>query len=210
MPYEVRADRAWFRRVLTLGVVLGTSLMIGCIKPHAYLEPTMKEIPVTEFKKPEPPKVAHMTFEFRTKGAPNARATKTLTDQVKIQVKESGLFANVDAPASPEVGLLGIAIDNVALADQGDAKSKGFATGFTFGLVGTSVSDGYVCTLSYLAPGSKDAIVKTTRNVIHSTIGNANPPAGAIPTESPRQAADIMVRQILSHALHDLSVDPQF
>lgn len=210
MPNAVRADRTWIRRLLTLGAALGASLMIGCLSPHAYLEPTVKEIPVAEFKKPETPKAVHMTFEFRTKGAPNARATNAVGAQVKAQVKDCGLFANLDAPASPDVPLFSVVIDNVPLTGQGDAYAKGFATGFTFGLVGTSVSDGYVCTLSYLAPGAREAIIKTSRHAIHTTIGNASPPAGAIATETTKEAVGLMLRQILSQGLHDLSVDPTF
>jgi hypothetical protein len=178
--------------------------------PHPYLDPGTKEVPASEFKRVAQPKDVSLTFEFQTRGAPNSRATKVLEDQVKHQIQECGLFGKIQPQASPEVSWLSITLNNVPITDQGDAASKGFVTGLTFGLAGTAVTDGYVCTVSYLAPGMKAPIVKTSRHAIHTTIGNASPPVGAIAAESPKEAAMTMVRQVLSQALRDLSFDDQF
>jgi hypothetical protein len=196
------------RDLACLLLLMAAALLTGCAKP--YLDPATKEIPRAEFKPIDQPKPAHLIFEFQTKGAPNSRATRALLDQVTQEVKESGLFASVDASMSPEVAILNITLNNVAIAGSEDAAAKGFVTGFTFGLVGSSVSDGYICTISYLAPGRPAPIVKTARHAIHTTLGNASPPPGAIPMADVREAVHKMTKQILSNALRDLSQDPQF
>ena len=210
MPLNSPAHSRPAARGIPLLLVLATLLLTGCLRPQTYLDPKTKEIPVSEFKHVDQPKPVHMVVEFQTKGAPNARATTFVMNPVTEEVKASALFGLLDAPSGPDVALLSITINNVAVAGSEDAASKGFATGFTFGLVGTAVSDGYICTVSYLAPGRKEPVVKTARHMIHTTIGNASPPPDAIPMENSREAVTLMVRQILSHALHDLSVDAAF
>jgi hypothetical protein len=198
----------WGRR--TIGMVLLTTavLLTGCVKP--YLDPGTVEVPRSEFKQTEQPKAAHLVFEFQTKGAPNARATKFLLDQVTQEIKGSGLFASVDAAGSPDVAMLQVTLNNIPVDGENDAFAKGFGTGLTFGLIGSSVSDGYICTVSYLAPGSGTPIVKTAHHAIHTTVGNHSAPPGAIPVADSAEAVRAMTRQILSHALDDLSKDPQF
>jgi hypothetical protein len=194
----------------TIGILLLTTaaLLTGCVKP--YLDPGTKEVARSEFRQIEQPKPVHMVFEFQTKGAPNARATKFLAEQVTQQIKGSGLFAGLDAPGSPEVAVLQVTLNNVPVTSENDAFAKGFGTGLTFGLIGSSVSDGYICTVSYLAPGSTTPIVKTARHAIHTTVGNHAPPPGAIAAADTTEAVRTMTRQILSNALFDLSKDPQF
>jgi hypothetical protein len=189
-------------------LLITAALLTGCAKP--YLDPATKEIPRSEFRHITQPKPAHLVFEFQTKGAPNARATRALLDQVTQEVKESGLFASVDASVSPEVAILNITLNNVPITSSSDAAAKGFVTGFTFGLVGSSVTDGYICTISYLAPGRPTPIVKTARHAIHTTLGNASPPPEALPVADLREAVHKMTTQILSNALRDLSQDSQF
>lgn len=187
---------------------IAATLVMGCARP--YLDPATKQIPHAEFRHVGQPKPVHLVFEFQTKGAPNSRATAMLTDLVKQEVIDSGLFGNIDAPTGAGTAMLNITLNNVPITSQSDAASKGFTTGLTFGLVGTSVTDGYICTVSYLASDMKVPIVKTARHAIHTTIGNASPPPDAIPAENMKEAAKTMTRQILSNALRELSLDSQF
>ena len=186
------------------------ALMTGCLRPSPYLDAATREVPRNEFKAANPPRVAHLVFEFQTKGAPNARVTKSLVAQVTQQIKDCGLFSDIDAAVSPDAAMLSVTLNNVPITDQKDAMGQGFATGFTFGLVGTAVTDGYICTVSYLAPGKTTPIVATARHAIHTTIGNASAPKDAIPMADYHEAVGTMVRQVLSNALRDLSRDAQF
>ncbi len=191
------------RGLVIAGALAASSLMTGCAS--MYVDTATKEIPVADMKKPAQPKPTQVSFEFKTRGAPNAAATKQLTDPVIKQVAESGLFAPAAGPGS---AMLTVSLDNIQLGD--DPSSKAFVTGLTFGLAGTAVTDGYICTVTYLAPGQTAPVVKKATHAIHATIGNASAPAGAGPKVDAATAINTMTRAIVSNALRDLSIDPAF
>lgn len=188
--------------VLSAGLA-AAALTTGCAS--MYVDTATKEVPVADMKKPAQLKPTQVVFEFKTRGAPNARATQQLTDAVTKQVAESGLFAPAAATGS---AMLNVSLDNIRLGD--DPTSKAFVTGLTFGLAGTAVTDGYICTVTYLAPGQSVPVVKKATHAIHATIGNASAPAGAGPKVDMLTAVNTMTRDIVSNALRDLSLDPAF
>ncbi|MDR3383539.1 hypothetical protein [Cupriavidus basilensis] len=200
------SGRSFIRQLSLALLVSGAALLTGCAS--TYVDTATKEVPVASMKKPEQPKQVQLVFEFQTQGAPNARVTSFLKEDVAKQVKESGLFSTVATEPVPGAPLLSVTLNNVPLTT--DAASKGFVTGLTFGLAGSAVTDGYICTVSYLPAGQSTPIVKTARHAIHTTLGNASPPAGAVKSESMAVAAQKMTRDVLSNALKDLSDDASF
>lgn len=180
--------------------------LTGCAS--LYLDNTTKEVPATAFKKPSSPKPVQLVFDFQTKGVSNARATDYLSAQVTDQVKTSGLFSEVSTSPTPDGRVLSIALNNVPLTDN--AFSKGFVTGLTFGLAGSQVSDGYVCTVNYLPGGQGAPITKAARHAIHTVLGAKEGPANGTKMDDIESAVKTMTRQIVSTALNDLSQDPAF
>ena len=195
------------RRAGALAMVAGAALLTGC-GSIMYVDTATKEVPVAELRKPAQAKPVALSFEFQTNSAPNARATDFFKDGILAQVKESGLFSEVQPAVSPETAMLSISLNNVPITK--DAAAQGFVTGLTFGLAGSAVTDGYICQVSYLAPGKTAAVIATARHAIHTTIGNASAPAHAVKAASPEEAMRTMSRQVLSNALRDLSVNPAF
>jgi hypothetical protein len=185
--------------------VCAVAALTGCAS--AYVDTATKPVPVSEMKKVAQPKPVRLVFEFQTKGAPNPRATEFLKEQVTDQIKKSGLFASIDSTA-PSDAMLNVTLNNIPLTD--DAAAKGFVTGLTFGLAGSAVTDGYVCTVSYLPPGQSAPIVKTAKHAIHTVLGNANPPPTAKKSENLGAAVRTMTDEVLSNALRDLSYDAAF
>ena len=111
-------------------------MLSGCAS--FYVDGSTQEVSASKFNKPAQAKPVQVLFEFQTKGVTNARATEQLKAQVIEQVKTSGLFSQVsDSPLSSGA-LLSVTLNNVPLTD--DAFSKGFMTGLTFGLAGSTVS----------------------------------------------------------------------
>ncbi len=182
------------------------SMMTGCAS--VYVDTATKEVPVAQMKSVVNPKPVQLVFEFQTKGVPNPRVTDLLKDAVSREVKDSALFSAVSTDPTPNAGLLNVTLNNIPLTE--DAASKGVVTGLTFGLAGSTVTDGYICTLSYLPLGQPTPIVKTVRHAIHTTIGNASPPATAQKATSVLEAINKVTRDALSNALNDLSHDPAF
>jgi len=190
-----------------LGMLLAASaLLTGCAS--AYLDGATKEIPVAQFKKPASPAPVQVLFDFQTKGVANAQATAMLRERVIGQVRSSGLFSDVSPSAVPNGAVLSITVNNVPLSD--DAFSKGFVTGLTFGLAGSQVSDGYVCTASYRASNAATPIVKQVRHAIHTTMGAAATPGNATKMPSLQEAAFQMTTQVVSNLLNDVSQDASF
>ena len=195
----------WLRAARALCVV-GAVALTGC--SSMYVDNGTKEVAAASFKKPAQAKPVQLVFEFQTKGAPNARATQLLKDQVVEQVKTSGLFSQVAETPIAGGALLSVTLNNVPLTD--DAFRKGFVTGLTFGLAGSQVSDGYVCTAKYLAPSAAEPITKSARHAIHTVIGSGAAPQNAEKAANPEAAVRTMTRQIVSTVLNDVSQDASF
>lgn len=198
-----RTGARWWRPFAALLLSL---LLSGCAS--VYVDNGVPEVPSAQFAKPAQAQPVQVFFEFQTKGAPNGRASELVRGRVVNQVKDSGLFSTVVEQADPGAGLLSITINNVPLSD--DAFTKGFVTGLTFGLAGTQVSDGYVCTARYTPPGGGSAVVKTARHAIHTTVGASGAPQNATKAESVGDAVFTMSRQVVSQLLNELSRDPAF
>jgi hypothetical protein len=187
-------------RVLCLA---GAAALTGC--STIYVDGSTREVNAASYKKPVEAKPVQLVFEFQSKGAPNGAATKLLKDQVVEQVKTSGLFSQVAETPVNGGALLSVTLNNVPLTD--DAFSKGFMTGFTFGLVGSQVSDGYVCTAKYMVPNASQPITKSARHAIHTVLGTAAAPQNAQKADNVEAAVRTMTRQVVSAVLNDLSQD---
>jgi hypothetical protein len=191
---------AW-RQALRAACFTGLVALTGCAS--VYVDGTTKEVSAEQFKRPASAQPVQLVFEFKSKGAFNSRATDLLKGQVADQVKASGLFSDVQSAAVPSGALLSITLNNVPLSD--DAFTKGFVTGLTFGLAGSQVSDGYVCTLTYLSDAHPSPVVKTARHAIHTVVGAGGTPANATKAANAESAARLMTTQVISAALNDLS-----
>ena len=200
------ALRNWARRGALGLFLVATSLLGGCAS--AYLDGTTKEIPAAQFRKPASPAPVQVLFDFQTKGVANAQATAFLRDRVIAQVKSSGLFSEVGSAAVANGAVLSLTLNNVPMSD--DAFRKGFVTGLTFGLAGSQVSDGYVCTATYRASGDAAALTKQARHAIHTTVGAAATPGNATKMADHKEAVFLMTTQVVSNVLNELSQDASF
>jgi hypothetical protein len=180
--------------------LLSAVLLSGCISTQSYIDPTLPVLRVEDLQPVASPQPVRLVYEFRTKGAQNARATEYTKPIVTETVTKSGLFSGVSDAAGART--LTITIENVF---QDDAYSKGFKTGLTFGLSGTVVTDGYICTAVYEAPG-RPAITKTVNHALHTTVGNHEGPKGLKPMKQDEAIPEIM-RQLILNALQALRND---
>lgn len=199
----MRIAKGWGRLALC---VLASLALAGCAT-H-YVDGNTKEIPAAQFKKPATLHAVQFFFEFQTKSVANSRVTEMMKSRVIEQINSSGLFSAVSDSPAAEGALLSITLNNVPLSD--DAFSKGFVTGLTFGLAGSKVSDGYVCTARYRGSMTTEPIVKQARHAIHTTLGVTSEPGNAVKAASTSEAVTLMTRQVVSTVLNDISADPAF
>ena len=188
-------------------VLLGAAAFLTGCATH-YLDNTTKEVPPSAFNKPAQPRSVQLVVDFQTKGVSNARAIEHTKAMIKESVVATGLFSDVRETPGGGAGLLSVTINNVPLTD--DAAAKGFIAGLTFGAAGQTVTDGYICTVSYLAPGQGTPVVKSARHAIHTTVGAKSDPPNSQRMASVDEAVRVMVRQVTSTALSDLSRDAGF
>ena len=92
------------RLVTATAVAFVALLMTGCAT--MYVDNGLKEVASSEYMKPPEPKPVQLLFNFQTKGAANARATKFLAEDVQKTVAASGLFSSLSA--EPVAGAKGV------------------------------------------------------------------------------------------------------
>lgn len=191
---------------IALLAIAAAGLLTGCAS--FYVDNATKEVPIEQFKRPAAPQPVQLLFEFQTKGTLNAKATEMLKPQVVDQVKVSGLFSAVQETPVNGSAILSITLNNVPITD--DAYAKGFATGLTFGLVGSQVTDGYVCTLKYQTSAQPQPITVSARHALHTVLGTGSAPANSVKAETAESGVRTITRQVISTTLNDLSQNPAF
>ena len=177
-------------------------LLSGCISARSYVDSALPPADKTHVPAVERSQPVQALYEFRTRGVANAGATEQTRAAVMEVLQGSGVFSAVSAEPVAAGRRLIITIDNVPITSHEDAMAKGFGTGLTFGLIGTMVTDGYVCEATYSAPAA-EPVKLSYRHAIHTTIGNASGPPG-LEGRTPAEAANLLVRQLTWSVLRDL------
>lgn len=203
MKTMTRGWASWWRVFAAAALSLA---LTGCAS--FYVDGNTPEVAKTQFTQPPRLQPVQLLFEFQTKGVPNVQGTQALKARVMAQVRQSGLFKDVLEEPTDGAGVLSLTLNNVPLSD--DAFSKGFVTGLTFGLAGSKVSDGYICTAKFSPTGDGVAVSKSSRHAIHTTVGAAATPGNATKMGSAEEAVFTMTRQVVSQVLNELSKDPNF
>ncbi|MES1156385.1 MAG: hypothetical protein ABUL73_01280 [Alphaproteobacteria bacterium] len=196
------------KKLILAPVLLAMTLLVtGCLSLTPYVDPTLGDVPAAQRVTVASPQPVQLIFEFHTKGALNRRATNLLEQQATEIVRSSGLFSEVSTAPVSNGALLSITIDNVP---EADAAGKGFATGLTFGLAASTVTDYYVGTARY-APGAGAAVINAEeRHSIHSVVGAGSGPPGMVRSPNLEAAFRQVLQQLMSHLLNDVARSPGF
>ena len=191
-------------RLLVLALLLGATPAVAArffvLNVPGELDPATKV-------RVEAPRPVQLLFTFQTDGAPNMRATNFVKEQVGTDVRGSGLFSEVAQTPVAGGAVLSITINNIP---ERGAAGRGFRTGLTFGLAGTTVTDAYEITFEYLSGPSAAPIRRVVRHAIKTTIGRTDPPTDATRVRNAEEAIRTVVRQSLAHGLNQLGGDPGF
>jgi hypothetical protein len=189
-------------RVAFLSACLAGSLSLGGCGTF-YVDDQLKDVAAADKVKVASPQPVQMLFEFQTKGVLNSRATDLLKTDATAVVKDSGLFSAVTETPAASGAVVSLTINNVPLTD--DAYAKGFVTGFTLGLVGNTVGDGYICTVDYLPAGGGAKITKTARDAVYASLGaTAKEPAHARKMKGMEEAVKVMAKKCLANPLNEI------
>jgi hypothetical protein len=193
--------------VRATAMAIAAAALGGCVS-GVYVDTTLKDVPAAERVAVANPQPVQLFYEFQTKGARNAHATDLTKDMVMKAIKDSALFSTVTAEPAANGAMLNISINNVALTD--DVFAKGFITGFTFGLVGSTVGDGYVCTVDYVSGPNAEKLQAVTRDAIYASFGTGQQPKSTQKVKGFQEAIEMMTHKIVGNALNDLAKKPTF
>lgn len=177
-----------------------TMFLVGCISPKSYLDPTQPKLTYNDIKKTQAPVPLKLTTIFLRNGEPYPRANPTLLDNSSRILRATGI---IDPDGSNSVGTITVTVNNVA--DTAAAAGKGFGTGLTLGLVGSTVSDNYELTMA-ISINNKTISKSGIQNGIYTAIGNTSIPAGAEPLTASLAFQKVLEQMILK-ALKEIQLD---
>lgn len=187
-----------FRSHALLLIVLITSVALtGCVSPKSFLDTSFPKMSYEDIKKRGEPLRLKLSVEFQRNGQAFPRADSILRDNAERILRGSGIVTPVTDQGEGEIKVV---VNNIA--DLGSAAAKGFGTGLTFGLVGTTVSDAYELSLTITAQG-KTINRHSIKHAFHTAIGNSTIPQG-LEVIDPSTAFARVLEQMLLRALQDM------
>ena len=117
-------------------LVVTSLVLTGCISSKSFLDPSFPKVAYEDLKKKNEPLRLKLVVEFQRNGEPYPKADAVLRDNAERILRASGVVTPVADAGQGEVKIV---VNNIA--DLGSARAKGFGTGLTFGLVGTTGTD---------------------------------------------------------------------
>lgn len=197
----------WVKNFARATAIAFAAVALGGCVSGVYVDTTIKDVPAAERVTVANPQPVQLFYEFQTKGARNSQATDLTRNMLLKAVKDSGLFANVTTEPVPNGAMLNITVNNVIL----DADfAKAFMTGFTFGLVGTTSGDGYICTIDYVAGPNSQKLESVTRDAIYASFGTNGQPPNTQKVKDFNAAVELMIHKVVGNGLNSLAKDANF
>lgn len=177
--------------------VLSCAALAGCATPKSYLDPSVPKASYDDIRKRIEPLKLRLVVEFQRNGEHYAKADSTLKDNAERVLRGTGVIvASDDKP----VGEIKIVVNNIA--DMSNVVGKGFVTGLTFGLAGSTVMDAYEVSISVTVNG-KTINHAGVKHAIYTIIGKKSAPDG-VETIPPNIAFERVLEQMILRALHDM------
>ncbi|MEO6920720.1 MAG: hypothetical protein ABI171_17195 [Collimonas sp.] len=189
------------RQASLMGVMSLSLLTTGCLSMKQYVDPTLPKVTIADLKQPETKQTVQLFLEYQTKGATNPQATELARPMVLATLKKSNLFSDVVMAPTTADRKLFITINNFPVTK--DVGGKSFMTGFTLGLAGTMITDGFQMNAAYDVPGQPE-VKHSYKHAMYSTIGNADGPANLVPVAKGEAIPSIMNGMVLN-LLNDMS-----
>ena len=201
-----------FRRARSIALAAALALGFTALaaQPSAaasFVDSRLGEISAEQKATIASPQPVQLIFTFQTAGKANPKGAQFVKAQVMEALDASGAFSQISEGPVDGGAVLSITINNVP---EAGAAGKGVGVGLTFGLVGTKVTDHYICTVEYLPPAGGGKISKTVNHAIHTTIGIKEAPPEGVKAKNMKEAVFTMTRQIVGHGVNALALDPAF
>jgi len=181
---------------LILALSLTSLLAAGCMTVKTAVDPAYGTTKYEDIARPTEPYRWKVSVQFLRNGDPVQKADSTLRDSVERVLRASSVVIPTPDATSGEIRVV---LNNVT--DMKAAAAKGFGSGLTFGLVGTTVTDYYEMEVTIAADG-RNFHKSGIRHALISAVGNKSLPEGLEPLP-PTTAFNKLVEQMLLNALKE-------
>jgi len=165
----------------------------------SYVDTSYGKIQYSDIAKPAQPYKLKLKVEFQRNGQHLPAVDSQLLQQVDSVVRASGFAAPVGDTESASDSLT-IVVNNIA--DLAEARKKGFATGSTFFLKGSVVTDNYEMQATATI-GGRTVSKSGYKGAILTAIGHASGPEGVAPM-TVTEAFNKVVEQLILQFIRDL------
>jgi hypothetical protein len=184
------------KAMMGAGLLALAGLLAGCISPQSYVDPQYRLASYDAIQRVAQPVPVKVDVHFQRNGKPLPAADNELRGHVERTLRATGVFT----PAADAAGTISITGNNIA--DLAEARSKGFATGLTFGAAGSMVDDNYEFTCAYQDGAGHDRNA-SFKHAIHTAIGKTEAPANLTPT-TPADAFGHVVEDVVLNFVKQL------
>ena len=162
-----------FRKIELVTVLFLCVCVTGCLSTKSYVDPQFRKATYSDIGKVATKYKGNIDVEFQRNGEHLSNVDKELRTHVEKVFRTTGVVEPTTEPAELKIKVIA---NNIA--DMGEARSKGFATGLTFGAAGSTVTDYYDFTIECRNGGTNKSFAY--KHAIHTTVGNSPAP---IPVE---------------------------
>lgn len=177
--------------------IAASVVLVGCTSPKSFIDPAAPKYTYEDVKKKAQPIKLRLTVEFKRHGEPYPKVDPLLKDGAERTLRATGMIIPTDVDSAGEIK---ITVNNTG--DRTASIAKGFGTGLTFGLIGSTVQDDYELTMSITTKG-KTITKSGIKNSIYTTIGNASAPDG-VQTSTISVAFSKVLEQMILQALKEM------
>jgi len=143
--------------------------------PKSYVDPAYSEVSNSDIMRRSEPCKLEIVTEFQRNGEHYPKGDQMLKGKVELIVRATSFAIPVTEYSE---GTLKIVVNN--FGDKGEAAAKGFGTGLTLGLVGSTLLDYYEMQAEFRLEG-RTVREDSYQHAIHTTIGNKSGPPGLEP-----------------------------
>ncbi len=181
-----------------LSIALLAGLLTGCITPKSYVDPSFAKASYNDIKAVDKKYESLVQIEFQRNGEPLEQVEDEVRGHVERTLRATGVITpnNKDAKFT-----LKVTVNNVA--DMGEAFTKGFGTGLTFGAAGSTVTDYYEIEIVYTNE-SGSVIKENYKHALHTTIGNADAPIEGVKETTMAAGFGTIVEQTILNFIADM------
>lgn len=181
-------------------VVVFVSIVIlsGCISPKSYVDPSYANATYDDIKSTPNKYKANVFIEFQRDGEPlGGAADKELRGHVERALRATGVIVPVSEKTDISIEVI---FNNFG---ESGAAGKGFATGLTFGAIGSLVTDYYEITVVFTDSSGKEHN-SNYKHALHTTIGNKKAPFEDVEETTISNGFATIVEQIILNFVADM------